>query len=384
MAEAVGQEAARLTWAGRAVDIGRIEAELARLRYQAAGIGRGEETYAIRTSVLNLVVYAADGKAAREAARVIAGVPSHHPSRAIVVVRRPSSEDSRIDAELAAHCHVSPGLEQQVCYEEITLKVSGRAADHVHSIIIPLLVSDLPVYVWWTGAMPRESKAMEEMTGGADRFIVDSGRFVQTAAGLGRLAQLCGKRPACGVGDLNWGRLAPWRQLLVQHCEAPDLRPCLEPITEVEMTYAEGGPQAQSSQVFLLLGWLAARFGWEAERVSRAGPDGGLRLGAGEGQVSVRVSPGAACPGLEPGWLVSVGLRGGGRQGRASLSISRTGDPTHLAVRVEEPQAVLEGRVRIEACDEGEVLARELSTLGHDAEYEEAVRRALPLLRATR
>ena len=110
MAKAVGKEEVTLTWSGRAVDIGRIESELVRLRYEAAGGAKGGEMFAIRTSLLNLVVHAADEKAARRASQVIAGMPSHHPSRSIIAVTKPSEAESRIDAELLAHCHVSPGL----------------------------------------------------------------------------------------------------------------------------------------------------------------------------------------------------------------------------------------------------------------------------------
>jgi len=382
VAKAVGPEQASLTWSGRAVDTGRIESELLRLRYEAAGGTRGGETFAIRTSLLNLVVHAADEKAARRASQVIAGMPSHHPSRSIIVVTKPSAAQSRIDAELSAHCHVSPGLEQQVCCEEVVLRVRGRAAEHLHSIIIPLLVSDLPVYMWWTGPLLGLTHVLEEVQGSADRLIADSARFADAASGLGQLVQLSGERPLRGIGDLNWDRLTPWRQLLMQHWQAPNLRPYLEKVDAVEIAFAESGHQAQPSQAFLLLGWLAARFGWNTEKISRAGPGGGFTIDAAKGAVSVRMAPAAGCPDLEPGWLVSVLLRGRGKGERASLSIGRTGDPMHLAVRIEEPERVLEGRVRIEACDEGEMLAQELDMVGRDLQYEHALGRALAILRA--
>ncbi|MCC6662846.1 MAG: hypothetical protein IT375_03835, partial [Polyangiaceae bacterium] len=121
MAEALEREARKLTWSGQAVDIGQIDSELVRLRYQAAGVEAGRELFAIRTSLFNLIVYTSDREAARDAMEVITGMAHHHPSRAIVVIAEPSDGESRIDAELAAHCHVNPGLEQQVCCEELSL-----------------------------------------------------------------------------------------------------------------------------------------------------------------------------------------------------------------------------------------------------------------------
>jgi glucose-6-phosphate dehydrogenase assembly protein OpcA len=397
VAEAVSEEAV-FTWSGRAVDIGRLEAELVRLRYQAAGGDKpGGEAFAIRTSLHNLVVHAVDEEAARHAAQVIARLPSHHPSRAIIAVTNPSRAESRIDAELAAHCHLNPGWEQQVCCEEVTLRVSGRAAHHLHSVIIPLLVSDLPVYVWWQGELPRDRHVLEEIIGSADRLIVDSAQFAEVARGLTRLAQLRIDRPGCAIGDLNWGRLTPWRQLLLQHCQAPGGGRQPPALTNVEIHFAKGKGREQpgqalrsfqwkdsgqalrrgSGQALLLLGWLAGRFGWDTKEVSRDDSGGSLTVRSG---VALKLIPERDGQGLGPGWLVSVELRDGSKRGRNLVSIRRTGDPLHLEVRVEDGRAVLAERVRIEACDEGEMLAQELDTLGHDAEYEEALGKALAIL----
>ncbi len=381
MAEAVGQPGAHLTWSGRAVDVGRIESELVRLRYEAAGPPADGEPFAIRTSLLNLVVYAASEKAARQASRVIASLPSHHPSRTLITVAKPSGGESRVDAQLAAHCHISPGLEHQVCCEEVMLEVKGGAAEHLHSIILPLLVADLPLYVWWPGELPGDPHMLQEMLVSADRLIVDSGRFSRAEEGLARLAQVSIERPQCAVGDLNWGRLTPWRQLVAQQCETAGLRLCLKSATKVEIGLAGGGRE-QRSQALLLLGWLAWRFGWETERVSGRGPEG-FTLDSSGGAVSVKVAAADGGAGREAGWIASLSLEGASDGGAGSLRISRGDDPRHLAVRAEELGKVLEGRVLIEACDEGEMLARELRTVGHEAEYEEALRRALAILGPT-
>ena len=378
MAPALGQGESTLTWSGRAVDIERIESELLGLRYEAAGGTEGDDTFAIRTSLFNLVVHAADGRAAREAGQVIAALPSHHASRAIIAVTKPSEARSRIDANLAAHCHLSPGLQQQVCCEEITLRLTGRVAYHPHSIIVPLLVSDLPVYVWWTGELAHNAHILEEMMGNADRFIADSARFSRSGDGLGRLAQLCRERPNCGVGDLNWSRLTPWRQALAQYGQMPDMRRRLEPITAVEIGFTKGGRQRPPSQALLLLGWLAARLGWETGQPSRPGSGGGFTMLSGRHRVSVNVRPREGCPGMKPGSVSAVRLQGRQRD-RASLSITMVDDPLHLTLRREGDQEVRQERVRIEPCGEGEMLARELAAQGQDSEYEEALRRAVAL-----
>jgi glucose-6-phosphate dehydrogenase assembly protein OpcA len=363
------------------VDIDRIEAELVRLRYDAAGGAGGDETFAIRTSLLNLVVFAADGRAAREAGQVVAGLPSHHPSRTIVAVTMPSAARSRIDAQLAAHCHISPGLQQQVCCEQISLRVAGRVAHHLHSIIVPLLVSDLPVYVWWTGEIPRDAHVVEEMIGSADRFIADSARFAEADEGLEALADLCRQRPKFGVGDLNWSRLTPWRRLLAQQLDMPELRRRLEPVTAVDVCPTRDRRQTPSSQAALLVGWLASRFGWEPPKRQARRSSGGFTLLSGGSRVSVSLRSQKGCPGVKPGWVSAVRFEGG-QQGRTALTIARTEDAQHMTLRLEDEGRVEEDRVRVETGEDEETLAQALDAQGHDVEYEEALRRALPLLGA--
>ncbi len=370
-----------LTWSGKAVDAGRIEVELARLRYNAAGEPSGGEGFAIRTSLLNLVAYAANEEAAREASQTIAGLTGHHPSRALIVIASPSESESRIDAQLAAHCHIASGLEQQVCCEEVVLNVQGRAANHIHSIIIPLLVPDLPVYVWWTGPLPRGRHLFEEMLEAADRFIVDSARFRHPTHGLSRVAHLCAETPDCAIGDLNWTRLAPWRQLLAQHSDTPDVRQYMDSIERLEISYVAGPTQHLPSQVFLLLGWMAERFGW-ATRGLQVRDTSHLTLHQDGRWISV-VFTSEQDAYLETGSLLAVRIHGNAEGADVSLSIGLTEEPLHVAIEVKTPDCQMEERVRIEAADPGEMLAAELDALpGQSTQYEHILERVLPLIDA--
>lgn len=364
------------TWAGEPLDVALIEGELVRLRYGAAGAPPGGEGYAMRTSLLNLVVYAADEQGAEEASRIIDGLSRDHPTRALIIVALPSEDESKIAARCSAHCHVAPGLEQQVCCEEVMLNVSGRAAGHLHSIIIPLLVPDLPVYVWWTGPLPRGRHLFEELMESADRFIVDSGHFRHPTHGLRRVAELCGDAPGCAVGDLNWARLAPWRELLLVHGGEPGLRAYREAVAAVEIAYAGDAATAVPSQAFLLAGWLAERLGWDTGSPAVDGVR--ITVRRGNGAVHVSFLPRQAS--LEAGALLRVRLED--EQG-AALTIKRSDDPAHLEVEVRTPDYVHQERVRIDVPTESEMLAAELDDLpGQRTEFERSLQTAMPLVRA--
>lgn len=368
-----------LTWAGGPVDVARIEAELVHLRYGAAGSPPGGEEFAIRTSLLNLVVYAADEQEAEKASRVIDDLARDHPSRAIIIMAAPSEDESKIEARCSVHCHAAAGLEQQVCCEEVMLNVSGRAAGHLHSIIIPLLVPDLPVYVWWTGPLPRGRHVFEELMESADRFIVDSGHFRHPTHGLRRVADLCDDAPGCKVGDVNWARLSPWRELLLLHAGEAGLRAYREAVNAVEIAFAAGEAGAIPSQAFLLAGWLAERLGWETH--SPTVDVGRITLRRGTSPVTVSFLPrqtyGAS---LEPGALLRVRLED--EQG-ATLTVKRSDDPLHLEIEVHTPDYSHNQRVRTEAPTESEMLAAELDDLpGQSSEFEPVLQKTMPLILA--
>jgi len=203
-------------WSGQAVDVQAIDAALERLREQAADSAPAEgAALGTRTSVLTLVAYGLDAAAVQRAGETIAALPEYHPSRSIVVLAQPSDDEPAIDARLSAHCHIAPGLEGQVCVEVVELTVMGRAARHLHSVVLPLLVPDLPVVSWWSGDLPGDLHLLEDFLNASDRFIVDSTRFSDAQSGLPCLERLV-QHTATAVSDLSWTRLDSWRRLIAQ------------------------------------------------------------------------------------------------------------------------------------------------------------------------
>jgi len=173
----------------RAASIDALERELARLRRAAVAHARERGQALARASVLNLVVYAEREIHARRAARAVADLALRHPSRAIIVLG-----DRRRDGVLASlqlHCHVprSDGA-QPVLYEQILARVRGDFDERVASVVIPLLVPDLPVFLWWTGTPPSDGRHVDDLVTLADRLIVDSADFARADLTLPEVARL--------------------------------------------------------------------------------------------------------------------------------------------------------------------------------------------------
>jgi len=161
--------------------------------------------------------------------------------------------------------------------------------------------------------------------------------------------------------------------VLSQWLEAPSFGS----VTQVDVTAALGAEATgQSSQVLLLLGWLAGRLGWRVQDEGGRPGSGAATVRAGGTAVEITTAESKGCEGLTPGWLVSVALAGGAA-GR--VSVRKDEDPLHLAVRVEEGGSAHDERIRTEECSEAEMLSRELERLGHDEAYEGALRRAVEI-----
>jgi glucose-6-phosphate dehydrogenase assembly protein OpcA len=315
------------------------------------------------------VAYTLEPAAAQRAAETIANLPEYHPSRSIVVLAEPSDGEPAIDASLSAHCHISPGLEGQVCSEEVDLTVKGRAARHLHSLVLPLLVPDLPVFSWWSGDLPGDLHLLSDVLGASDRFIVDSARFSDAQGGIPCLASLAQHSPTA-VSDLNWARLSSWRQLVAQLFDAPGFRPYLGGLTAVDVEHAAGSP----AQALLLAGWLAARLRWRREGTENDAYR--LRGAAGAVLVAVRARPSQD---EEPGSLLAVHMAAARTGSEATFSIRRSG-PELVTITAEAPQASLERTARLADDSEPQMLAEELETPGRDPVYDEALAMAAALL----
>lgn len=373
-------------WGGQATSIDTLERELSRLRRAAVAHARERGNTLARASVLNLVVYAEREMHARRAARTVSDLALRHPSRAIVVLG--DRDRAGVVASVQLHCHVpqADGA-QPVLYEQILARVRGDFDERVASVVIPLLVPDLPVFLWWTGTPPSDARHLDDLVKLADRFIVDSADFARPDRTLSRVADLA--RSGVGITDLNWARLTPWRELIAQFFDVPAWRPLLDAITGIRAGFAVDmdGRDTHPSQALLLLGWLASRLGWRPVEALAPSEAGGLlfRMERAEGApVMVRLRPRFE-RGLDAGDVSGVRIQARVDRDTAEFVVKRAPDERHATAT-----AVVDGVVRAErvvplpALGIRELLGEELTIAGNDHVYEDALGALMALAGALR
>ncbi|KZS85019.1 MULTISPECIES: glucose-6-phosphate dehydrogenase assembly protein OpcA [Mycobacterium] len=205
--------------------------------------------------VLTLII-APDSEAMFEESIEAANSASHeHPSRIIVVMRgNPYAEKPRLDAQLRVGADAGAG-------EVVVLRLSGPLSGHAHSVVIPFLLPDIPVVVWWPDIAPAVP-AQDPLGKLAIRRIMDA------TNGVDPLSAIKSRLPGYTTGDtdLAWSRITYWRALLTSAVDQPPH----EPIESALVSGLKTEPALD-----ILAGWLASRI------------DGPVRRAVGKLQVEL-------------------------------------------------------------------------------------------------
>lgn len=237
------------SWEADDVTVGQVEAALSDLR-------RHEQRAAVRTSVLTLVAVVDDRAEAEATLEVVYDLGARHPSRTIVlIVGDDDGGEGEDGLDAGASVHVVERQGTAICYEDVVLRVRGRARHHLDSVVDPFTLPDLPVVVWMPSRLPAPG---DPLLGVADRLVVDSRAVPEGGDVLARIAVLARRLP---VTDLSWTRLAPWRSLLAGLFEGGVNRPFLSGVRRVAVA-GNHGPR------HLLGGWLLRRLDLPLEAVS--------------------------------------------------------------------------------------------------------------------
>jgi glucose-6-phosphate dehydrogenase assembly protein OpcA len=233
-------------WTGENVTLAQVEDALSSLRRESCHDTEGPD---LRTSVMTHLAWVPPEW--HEAAwTTLEGMAERHPSRAILLI--PGGAD---DDELAARVQVAafalPGKRSHVAAEIVELRLGAKRAQSPASIVMPLLMSGLPVFCRWRGPLPFGERELEELTGIADRLVVDSREWPDLPADYARLVELFDR---VAVSDIAWRRTLPWRLGCAR--DWPKIGSC-----------NELGVKGSAAEANLLAGWLRSRLDREVKLV---------------------------------------------------------------------------------------------------------------------
>jgi glucose-6-phosphate dehydrogenase assembly protein OpcA len=221
----------------------------------------------MRACKMNLVVVSDPADALPRLLEDLGRITDMEPGRVIVVAGQESGGAGTLTPWIAAHCHLGPGG-HPVCSEQIVLEVRGDARGLVPEAVRRVLVSDMPVFVWWRASLTDPLR--QPIAEAAERFIVNSGDAATAEAPLPLLVGMTESPTWHGnVGDLAWERTEPWREIVASMFDVPEAQAELPRLRRVEIA-CRGVGEACGAPGLYLAGWLASRLGWRVEAPERA------------------------------------------------------------------------------------------------------------------
>ncbi|HZM90907.1 MAG TPA: glucose-6-phosphate dehydrogenase assembly protein OpcA [Blastocatellia bacterium] len=357
------------------IDVGAIERQLTALWQQAS---QDEEDGGVtRASMFNLLVYVPSPAEAAKLDDMLTDITAARPCRAILIVADADAPEELITAEVTSRCTLPSASSKQVCCEQVTITAGGAQADEVPSAVAPLLLSDLPVYLWWHAVPRLADKALfRRLVDLSDRVVIDSANFKDQETDLASMAAVLNDTPRwTALSDLNWARLTAWRALLAGFYDISDYRPHLNQLTRVTIRYAPpaGDLAIIPTRALLLAGWLASRLGWtiNSKNAKRISGSTSLELSA-DGR-SFELEFEHTRREIEPGHLALVTIETGGEQ-PISFTVRRSADGKRIETSVTRGEEKgLQRVLSYEGLTETELIGKELEILGHDRVYEQAV-----------
>ena len=251
-------------------DTRAIHDALTRAREQMGGLTTG--------MVLNLIIMT-DESTQYDAVRAASQAGREHPCRVLGVIARDPRAESRLDAEIRTG-EGAPG-------QTVLLRMYGPMGRHADSVVMPLLVPDIPVLTWWPRSGPSAPSA-DPLGMLAQRRVTDAAAASEPAEALAALA--AGYRP--GDTDLSWTRATTWRSVLAATLDQPHGE-----ITGGSVTAEPRNPSAD-----LIAAWLTQRLRVPFTRELSEGPgvtevrfavtDGDITIARPDGRTAILSRPG--------------------------------------------------------------------------------------------
>lgn len=324
------------------IDIDAIEAQVAELQ-------RKNSPSEVRTTLFNLVAVLDEGDQ-QAVDRTISSLLGRRAARIIQII---DTDDTESSVAVSARCMRAEN-NQSVCFQEILLRDGADRAGAAPGSWTPLIIRDLPIYIWWARPLTDDSEASGLFSFAldlADKFLFDSSLGPDAPAELEAVRRHV--LPAdTVVADFAWRRIASLQRLVARAFDSYGRERLPELFADLGGVSVTGLRPAEAQ---LFFGWLAGRLG-------RRPLPGGFSSPAGR-EVSVRHEPST-----------------GSGEGITAEFEFRSGDhgPLVLAAHPDgcadiEGAALPRRREVFRFLDDGELLLREVDSAGPDFLYREAL-----------
>lgn len=367
------------------LDVEAIERMLAELWKQTAEHNQAAGDDAVlRARAADLMVFLTDESLLSDTQEIISELAPSHPCRALLMAGDRNAAARDIEMYVSAFCASQKRSDSRnLCCEEITLTARGRFVSELPSAAVPLLVPDLPVFLWWREKLGAEDRVFKQLCLSADRVVIDSADFQDPYSDFVAVAQIFKRRgdEAIILSDINWARLTPWRESLANFYDVADYRAELEQITDVRIYYVSEAEKrsAVSSQALVFAGWLASRLKWNFAGAMEMRTSPAFLFKKNDRLIKLSFNE-VQRPAMKSGRLTEIELKASDLP--ATFLVSRSEDGLHLETKITIGERSYPGRLLpVRNWSAAQLLSREMEILCNDKIYEEAIKAAAEMVR---
>lgn len=264
-----------------------------------------ETTNTTRACLFNLVFYTERNHRTAYIQRIAQSVVKRFPARVIFVAANKDSKEDYLKTDVSI-LNSSTG-ENDVACDFIQIEAGGSSQQRIPFLILPHLISDLPVYLVWAEDPCLDDPLFQQLAKFSHRVIFDS----ETSESLTYFAASLLHHKTytqTDIADLNWARIETWRDMLSSAFYSEDRLNKIRQAQTIKIIY-----NAQESaffchtqiQSFYVQAWLACQLDWAFERATKE--KGEISLFYTSSQLPIRIDlTQASYPQLPPGLILSL------------------------------------------------------------------------------
>jgi len=340
----------------------------------------------LRTSTVNLIVVTDTATSVTRLEEALFALHTFAPSRVLVLNLDAARPAGGFQVDTALRELPTERGRMPIRFETVRVTACVEQEVSLASIASPLLLPELPTFLYWPGTTLVESPLFHELIPIADRLMIDSSLFLHGGVNLREIGRLIGNPRGPVVSDFAWRRLTPWRSLLAQFFNLPEALPELERIEEVELIGRLAGKNGQSGMTatLLLAGWLASTLNWRAPGPMVQAKQGWrvtLRCGSGLAEREVVLRTRLKAQTKSPGRVLSVMLRSDEAAPQPALfRVERVSQEMVRTYSEFGGKPPVSRGVPASVFDDSDLLSKELASLGRDTVYESALQCAVTLM----
>lgn len=234
------------------IRVGNIEAELEALYSNNSGQEQ------IRACLFNLIVFSPNKSRGAELHDIVGRITEKFPCR-IIFIQNDSKNDEDYLRVIVSSAKI--GSDNAIASDFIKITVSSSQLKRIPFVILPHLISDLPIYLLWGTDPTLDLEILPHLQKLATRIVFYSKWIDHLQPFANRLLNFISSSNT-EVTDATWNSLSSWRDNISQIFDTPEKLEDLRHIKRIRIAYVAEKKEDVTPSIFLQ-GWLASQLDWK-------------------------------------------------------------------------------------------------------------------------